>query len=356
MATINEPFLVLCNHAHTLDPFFVSALSPVHIRWVAGAYLFKLPFLSMLLHHLVGAISKQQGRSDMHTLRQISAAFKKGDVVGIFPEGTRTWDGEPMGFDQGLAKLIKLLKVPVVLLNFEGLYAIKPRWSRFRRKGAVSLTFKSLLSVEEAQKLSVNDLYNHLNTELGFSFRTWQHHAKVRFSGKRGAEGVEKTLYLCPSCTKGSTITSKGRTISCTNCSLSYTLNEYELIKANNKDTPALEDIAAWRAWQNSRLIAHPPAFPDDRGVLFQQGSETQLTTMSRKFTLRLERMQMILSTPRQTYHFAYSDITSMIINAKNTLELYCSGVLYRIRIAPNLSILKYLEYYQSYNPEEATS
>lgn len=356
MATIDGPFLVLCNHTHTLDPFFVSALSPVHIRWVAGAYLFKLPFLSMLLHHLVGAISKQQGRSDMHTLRQISAAFKKGDVVGIFPEGTRTWDGEPMGFDQGLAKLIKLLKVPVVLLNFEGLYAIKPRWSRFRRKGAVSLTFKSLLSVEEAQKLSVNDLYNHLNTELGFSFRTWQHHAKVRFSGKRGAEGVEKTLYLCPSCTKGSTITSKGRTISCTNCSLSYTLNEYELLKANNKDTPALEDIAAWRAWQNSRLIAHPPAFPDDRGVLFQQGSETQLTTMSRKFTLRLERMQMILSTPRQTYHFAYSDITSMIINAKNTLELYCSGVLYRIRIAPNLSILKYLEYYQSYNPEEATS
>ena len=356
MATIDGPFLVLCNHTHTLDPFFVSALSPVHIRWVAGAYLFKLPFLSLLLHHLVGAISKQQGRSDMHTLRQISAALKQGDVVGIFPEGTRTWDGEPMGFDQSIAKLVKLLKVPLVLLNFEGLYGIKPRWSVYRRKGKVTLTFKSLLTVEDAQAMDVEALYAYIKNELAFSHRQWQQDTPTRFIGKHGADGVAKALYLCPSCHHSSTIQSSERIITCSHCDLSYTLNEYDRLENNAEGKPIFEDIAAWREWQHSYLIAQNPAFPDDRGVLFQQGDETKLITITRAFTLRLERNQMTLSTSEQTYHFAYDDITSMIINAKNTLEFYCCGILYRIRIGSNLSILKYVEYYQSYKPEEASS
>jgi 1-acyl-sn-glycerol-3-phosphate acyltransferase len=355
MTTIEGPFLVLCNHTHTLDPFFISALSPVHIRWVAGAYLFKLPFLRMLLHHLVGAISKQQGRSDMHMMRQITAAFKKGDVVGIFPEGTRTWDGEPMSFDSSLAKLIKFFKVPVVILNFEGLYAIKPRWTDCRRKGNVVLAFKSLLTVEEAQAMSIDQLYEHLKSELGFSYRRWQRRTRARFIGKRSAEGVEKALYLCPSCTNSSTITSKGRTIACTACSLSYTLNEHERLENNAGGKPLFEDIAAWRDWQRSYLNTHNPSFPNDRGVLFQTGDETHLKTITTTFSLRLEEDKMTLTTADRTYHFNFDHITSMIINAKSTLEFYCNGFLYRVRIAKHLSVLKYVERFQSYTSEEAT-
>ncbi|NLZ77521.1 MAG: 1-acyl-sn-glycerol-3-phosphate acyltransferase [Spirochaetales bacterium] len=353
LTAIDGPFLVLCNHSHTLDPFFISALSPVHIRWVAGAYLFKLPFLRLLLHNLVGAISKQQGRSDMHMMRQITAAFKKGDVVGIFPEGTRTWDGEPMSFDSSLAKLIKFFKVPVVILNFEGLYAIKPRWTDHRRKGNAVLAFKSLLTVEEAKVMSIEELYEHLKKELGFSYRRWQRRVKARFIGKRSAEGIEKALYLCPSCMGGSTIIGKRRTVSCTACDLSYTLNEHERLENDAGGKALFEDIAAWRDWQRSYLNAHHPAFPDDEGVLFQTGDETRLRTITTGFSLRLEEDGMTLTTATQTYRFDFDRITSMIINAKNTLEFYCNGFLYRVRIAKHRSVLKYVELHQSHMAEE---
>ncbi len=69
----------------------------------------------------IGAISKQQGRSDLFTIRAISESLKQGDIVGVFPEGTRTWDGEPAGFDEAIAKLVKIFKVPpIVLINLEG--------------------------------------------------------------------------------------------------------------------------------------------------------------------------------------------------------------------------------------------
>jgi len=123
------PYLVLGNHTHLMDAFFVSASLPVHIHWVIGAHLFKNQILKILLQKLVGGISKQQGRSDFQTIRDISEVFKRGEVVGMLPEGTRTWDGEPLGFDETTAKLVRMFKVPVVFVLLESGYAQKPRWA-----------------------------------------------------------------------------------------------------------------------------------------------------------------------------------------------------------------------------------
>src|SRR3989339_672905 len=76
------PFLILSNHAHVYDPFLISSSLPIHVRWVAGAYLFKNQVVSLLLGRWIGGIAKQQGRSDLQTIRDISAAFKQGEVVG----------------------------------------------------------------------------------------------------------------------------------------------------------------------------------------------------------------------------------------------------------------------------------
>ena len=60
LTNMGEPFLILGNHSQVYDPFFVSAAAKVHIRWVAGAYLFKLYALKTLLGRWIGGISKQQ--------------------------------------------------------------------------------------------------------------------------------------------------------------------------------------------------------------------------------------------------------------------------------------------------------
>jgi hypothetical protein len=48
-------------------------------------------------------------------------------------------------------------------------------------------------------------------------------------------------------------------------------------------------------------------------------------------------------------YELPLQDITSLVLNAKQTMELFCGNVLYRIRLLPGANSLKYQEYYRNY-------
>ena len=102
--------------------------------------------------------------------------------------------------------------------------------------------------------------------------------------------------------------------------------------------------------------VAEVLSFSADDGTLFQTGDEKQLQTIAKTFTLILEPTQMVLTAKGKTYTFDFDSIESMIINAKSTLEFYFQGKLYRVRIKPHLSILKYLELYTTFATKEATS
>jgi 1-acyl-sn-glycerol-3-phosphate acyltransferase len=353
VSELKPPFLVMANHAHTFDPFFISSASPVHIRWVAGAYLFKMRGMRSMMEKWVGAIAKQQGRSDLLTIRAISESLKQGDIVGIFPEGTRTWDGEPAGFDESIAKLVKIFKVPIVLINLEGVYGLKPRWAEKKRKGTAILRVLPPVHTDVINQLSVKELYEFLKEKLYYSYRSWQNEMQYGFISKRGAEGVEKVLYICPDCHATSTIYAKGNQITCTHCSLTMELDNHDKLHTVKGKTN-FEDVAAWHSWvreysaskEGARLV-----FPPDKGVLFQTANERHLKRLSKDFTLLLEQDGMRLIEKNGKEHLmAFADIQSMIINAKNTVELYHYHTLYRIRIHKRGCILKYVEAYQRNN------
>ncbi|NMA22149.1 MAG: 1-acyl-sn-glycerol-3-phosphate acyltransferase [Spirochaetales bacterium] len=350
LSDLKPPFIVVANHVHTLDPFFISSASPVHIRWVAGAYLFRLFGLRPLLQRWVGAISKVQNKSDMHTIRMIGAALKSGDIVGLFPEGTRTWDGEPVGFDSALAKLLRLFKVPVVVLSLEGLYAERPRWAKVARKGPSTLRWVTTIDVDTIASLSDQQLYKRLKETLGFSFTKWQAEHQIPFVSKRGAEGAEQVLYLCPDCKSIGTIQTEARTIACNHCSMKMHLDEFERLHLLDGENPH-SDIASWHAWERSYIANHADqlTFPLDRGVLFQRIDQYKMIPISMNFTLSIEEEAMIIRPQQgEPTLLPFADITSMAINARNTLELSCNGVRYRIRIQQNGSVLKYTEYAQA--------
>ncbi len=354
LAHIEPPFLVLANHAHAMDPFIISSASPVHIRWVAGSYLFNLFGLRPLLETWIGAISKIQGRSDMHTIRSIGEALKGGDVVGLFPEGTRTWDGEPVGFEAAVAKLVKIYDVQVVVLNLEGFYALKPRWAEEGRRGTPSIRVVHTFSKEEIRALSTAALFEKLGEYLNYSYRNQQERAPLSFTSRRGAEGLEKLLYLCPGCLHASTIGTHRRTISCSECALSVSLDVHDRLVG--ADLP-FDDVAQWHQWEREFLGTEEGrtlSFPPDQGVLLQRIEGKGLSTISRRFTLTLGSDGfMIGMRDGETILFPFASITSTVINAKNTLEITSSGVRYRIRIRRNRSIVKYLEYAQQWAKTE---
>ncbi len=361
LTNMQEPFLILGNHSQVYDAFFVSSAAKVHIRWVAGAVLFKLFGLKTLLGGWVGGIAKQQGRSDLHTIRSISNALREGDNVGLFPEGTRTWDGESVGFDKATAKLIKILKAPVIIIRLEGIYATKPRWADKKRVGSPILRVLPPLSKEAIASMTKDELYTHLIKHVSFSYRTWQEKTHTPFKGKAQAEGLQRVLYLCPDCKSYSTLQSKKDLISCTKCDMISRLDAYDrftTVKGNN----TFKDVPQWHDWESEQLLNHlqtanpeAPIFPPDKGILFQRGLDGKLFTLSKNFSLSAtsEGIQVTSTKPVLFTVLPFSKMQSMVINAKSTIEFYHDDKLYRIRIEKDSSPLKYVELFTMYTKKE---
>lgn len=92
---IDGPFLLLSNHSHGIDFIMLSSSFPFHLKWVTGAYLFKMnAFVHYVVNSIAQCIAKEQGKSDLSTIIEMKKALAGGSVVGLFPEGTRTWDGD----------------------------------------------------------------------------------------------------------------------------------------------------------------------------------------------------------------------------------------------------------------------
>jgi 1-acyl-sn-glycerol-3-phosphate acyltransferase len=354
------PLLLLSNHTHTLDPFIISSTFNRNVRWVAGAHLFKFTLLRKMLESWVKSISKQQGRSDLDTIKSISRALKEGGVVGIFPAGTRTWDGEPNYFDITTAKLVRLFKVPVLLLNLEGTYGLKPRWTNKSRRGGMNIRVRRLITVEELKEMKLKEIDDALQEGLGFSFRQWQVKAQVPYKGRHKTQGIEKLLYLCPACYQGSTIKGHHNKISCKECGLTFSMDLYDNLICETEGFKGVDSLPAWHQWEREYLrSSQEVAFPADRGVLLQKGMKRRFLLLSKKFTLALDGERLVVTFPKRVptgllkgldaLIFDFSDIQSMVITAKSTLEFYYRDQLWRIRVEEGRSILKYFELYNIY-------
>ncbi len=95
-----EGGVLLCtNHIDNLDPPVVGITCPRTVNFVAKEELFEAPILKTVLPS-VKAFPIKRGMSDRQALRKALSLLKSGEVVGLFPEGTRSKDGH---LQKGLA-------------------------------------------------------------------------------------------------------------------------------------------------------------------------------------------------------------------------------------------------------------
>ena len=361
------PAIVFGNHTHTLDPFFISAMYPYTIRWVAGSYLFKMKGVSFLLRHLVRAMPKVQGRSDLETIRSISRVLKEGDIVGLFPEGTRSWDGEMMDITAATAKLIRVFRVPVIFTHIEGGFLNKPRWTDKERRGPVSVSVVKVLKPEEISSMTLPELTAITEKYLSFSTDEWEEKARIPYASDELAEGSERLFYLCPRCGSFSTMHSHGRKSECSTCGFSAEFDEYGRIMTNDPAYPWTR-LSEWHEWERKELARifteaeEDPIFSDG-GILFQIPGRKKLCTVSESFTVTAYRDGLRFSFPVpisydgrafSELYFPFTSIESVIINAKQTIEFYADGRQFRFRTALDRSPLKYQELYFSYRNSKA--
>jgi 1-acyl-sn-glycerol-3-phosphate acyltransferase len=89
-----EGGVLLCaNHIDNLDPPVVGITAPRPVHFMAKAELFSVPVLASIIRNL-NAFPVKRGMSDREALRKGLQILKEGNVLGLFPEGTRSKTGE----------------------------------------------------------------------------------------------------------------------------------------------------------------------------------------------------------------------------------------------------------------------
>ncbi|WP_076918406.1 MFS transporter [Pseudoalteromonas sp. SK18] len=124
--------VVVSNHVSFVDWMFILAASPRPIRFVVFAPIYYSPALNWLFK-MAKAIpidsEKANPKAFNKAFDDIAKTLESGELVGIFPEGKLSGDGEVDVFRRGIEKIIQRTPVPVIPVHLDGLWG-----SMFSRK------------------------------------------------------------------------------------------------------------------------------------------------------------------------------------------------------------------------------
>ncbi|MES2682742.1 MAG: 1-acyl-sn-glycerol-3-phosphate acyltransferase [Pseudomonadota bacterium] len=123
--------IIACNHVSFVDALLIGGLMSRAPRFVMYHKVYKLPVMN-LLFRAARVIPIAPAKEDAALLEkayaEIRAALDNGELVGIFPEGGLTPDGEIHPFKPGIEKILATNPVPVVPMALQNLWG--SMWSK----------------------------------------------------------------------------------------------------------------------------------------------------------------------------------------------------------------------------------
>lgn len=246
------PYVILPNHITTWDPFFVGLFVPAPVYNVTSDFQFRRRIMRVL-HRLVGSIPKSKVIPDIDTIKRILEVRANRGIIGIYPEGMRTWDGHTADTLSQTAKLLKFLKIPVISTVMKGAYLSLPRWTHRSRRGKVTVSFRRLFGGPELKSLSLEEIQDRIDKALRYDEYEYQREHMLPYRGVRPAENLELALFLCPQCETIGELKSRGRWLRCTHCGYAVRYNDYGFLE-RRAGKLYFTTVRDWNLWQQARL------------------------------------------------------------------------------------------------------
>ena len=151
-------FLLVGNHRSDFDPITAMwALRRWGLTFVTKKENVDIPVGGRLI---VGSGCLSLDRSDdkqgLMVIRQAVRRIRNGDVIGIYPEGTRSKAGELLPFRVGCFKAAQWAKCPLAVLKVENSELVGKNF--LRRRTTVRLTVKAVLPYDEIADMDTKDV------------------------------------------------------------------------------------------------------------------------------------------------------------------------------------------------------
>jgi len=142
------PVLIVSNHQSHLDPILVGIGCRRRINYVARESLFRFAPFGWFIRS-VGAFPIDREGVGLSGIKESLKRLKQGEMVLIFPEGTRTPDGHIAAFRPGFTALAVRAQASILPVGIDGAFQAWPRTRRFPRPGRIRVHFGRPIAPEQ---------------------------------------------------------------------------------------------------------------------------------------------------------------------------------------------------------------
>lgn len=119
----DQPFIISANHIHIFDPVILATLTKRQIFFLSKKELFEKKLFAKFFGKL-GVIPIDRDNTDIKAIKSCFRVIRAGNILGIFPEGTRVKTVDINNMKKGVALIALKNKVNILPIHIEGTYRI----------------------------------------------------------------------------------------------------------------------------------------------------------------------------------------------------------------------------------------
>lgn len=158
--------LIVSNHVSLLDPIIVGSAVNREVHFMARSDIFGVPFLGRLITAF-NAYPVNRWAPDLGALRRTISLLKAGNAVLIFPEGTRSVDGNLGKTNDGACFIAHRANVPTIPVYHDGVGKMLPRGSRRFRRSKLTVSFGEPIDFSKVVQSDVKrEIYQQMGVQM----------------------------------------------------------------------------------------------------------------------------------------------------------------------------------------------
>lgn len=127
-----QSYVFVSNHQSMFDVWLIYGWLPVIFKWLMKAELRKVPFVGIACKaagHIF--VDRKNPKAAIESMEEVKKQLKDGVCTVIFPEGTRTKDGQVGRFKRGAFQIALDLELPIIPISLSGCYEVLPKGAPF---------------------------------------------------------------------------------------------------------------------------------------------------------------------------------------------------------------------------------
>lgn len=259
----DEPYIVVANHLTEVDMLMLGGAFAEHMYFVAGEHLLRTK-AGPKIKWAQDPIFTYKGAPSIETMREVIRKIRAGHNVMIFPEGSRSFNGETVKLDSGIAKLVKTAGCALATYHIEGGYFVAPRWAYTTRTGPMKGHIVNIYSSEEVRSMSKEELTDCINRDIYENAYETQRRNMYTYKGERLAEGLENYLVRCSCCGAFDSMVTEDDRFRCTECGQSGRYTPQGFLEGEGLRFDSVYD---WGVWSENETCEYIKAFEGDGPV-----------------------------------------------------------------------------------------